>query len=101
MIITNEVKTAIEGTAFVPLVTINPDGTPHLIIAGKGEAKGDDVVFGIYKMEQTQKNLTTNKFASAAVATMDGKPAGYRLIGTAVSDGKALTLSVENVEQLI
>lgn len=101
MIITTEIESAIKATAFIPLITMNPDGTPHPIIAGRGEVVGDTVVFGIYKMEQTQKNLTANSSAWAMAATMDGKPVGYRLTGAAEADGKQLKLHVEKVEKLI
>lgn len=59
MVISKEIKAVIEGSAFLSLVTLGADGTPHPIIAGKGEVIGDAVVFGIYKMETTQKNLET------------------------------------------
>lgn len=101
MIITKEIESAIKATAFIPLVTMNADGTPHPIIAGRGEVSGDTIVFGIYKMEQTQKNLSANKSAWAMAATMDGKPVGYRLSGTAEADGKHLSFHVARVEQLI
>ena len=55
MIITENVKNVIENSAFITLVTQCEDGTPHPIIAGKGEVASDTVLFGIYKMEVTQK----------------------------------------------
>lgn len=101
MIIPDEVRDAVGGTAFVPLITMNADGTPHPIIAGKGEADGENIVFGIYKMEQTQKNLLHNNSAWVMAATMNSKPVGYRICGTASSDGKKLTFHAEKIEKLI
>ena len=102
MIITEEVKQVVQGTAFLSLVTINADGSPHPIIAGKGEVIGDTVVFGIYKMEKTQANLLKNKNAWVVGATMtDGKPKGIRLIGTAEAQDKKLIFQVTKAENLI
>jgi hypothetical protein len=81
MVIDDDVKKVIESTAFLSLVTLGPDGAPHPIIAGKGEVSGDKVVFDIYKMEETQKNLAKNNKAWVVGATMDGGPRGYRLSG--------------------
>lgn len=101
MIINEEVQAVIGTSAFIPLVTINPDGTPHPIIAGKGEVVGETVVFGIYKMEQTQKNLAANNAAWIMAATMQGKPVGYRLSGTAVVNGKQLIFTPQKAEAMI
>ena len=57
MVIDDEVRKVVEGTAFLSLVTLDAGGLPHPIIAGKGEVSGENIVFGIYKMEVTQKNL--------------------------------------------
>jgi predicted pyridoxine 5'-phosphate oxidase superfamily flavin-nucleotide-binding protein len=101
MIITEEIKKVIEATAFISLVTINPDGTPHPIIAGKGQVEGDTVVFGIYKMEVTQKNLGQNNKAWLVGATMEGGPKGYRLAGTAEVKGKQLVFTTVKADILI
>ncbi|MDR2486204.1 MAG: pyridoxamine 5'-phosphate oxidase family protein [Treponema sp.] len=102
MIITEEVKQIVQGTAFLSLVTINPDGSPHPIIAGKGEAAGDTVIFGIYKMEKTQANLLKNKNAWVVGATMTGgKPKGIRLTGTAEAQDKKLIFTAAKAESLI
>jgi hypothetical protein len=63
MVIDNDVKKVVEGSAFLSLVTIDAKGIPHPIIAGKGEVSGETITFGIYKMEVTQKNLSTNNNA--------------------------------------
>jgi predicted pyridoxine 5'-phosphate oxidase superfamily flavin-nucleotide-binding protein len=102
MIITDGVKQVVGGTAFLSLVTINADGTPHPIVAGKGEVVGETLVFGIYKMEKTQENLLKNKHAWVVGATMvDGKPKGYRLTGTAEAKDKKLVFMVTKIEELI
>jgi predicted pyridoxine 5'-phosphate oxidase superfamily flavin-nucleotide-binding protein len=102
MVITDGVKQVVQGTAFLSLVTINADGSPHPIVSGKGEVVGETVVFGIYKMEKTQANLLKNKNAWVVGATMtDGKPKGYRLTGTAEAKGKQLVFTVTKIEELI
>jgi hypothetical protein len=101
MVIDNDVKAVVEGTAFLSLVTLGPDGVPHPIIAGKGEVSGENVIFGIYKMEVTQQNLTKNNKAWVVGATMDGGPRGYRLSGTAAAKDKQLIFTPAKVEKLI
>jgi hypothetical protein len=101
MIIDDDVKKVIESTAFLSLVTLDPDGIPHPIIAGKGEVSGDTVVFGIYKMEKTQKNLSKNSKAWLVGATMTGGPKGYRLSGSAVAKDKQLIFTPDKAEKLI
>jgi hypothetical protein len=101
MIITEEVKKTVEGSAFLSLVTLNPDGTAHPIIAGKGTVSGDSVIFGIYKMDTTQKNLAKNKNAWVVAATMDGGPKGFRLAGTAEPKEKQVVFTASKVEVLI
>ncbi len=96
------VREVVDGSASLTLVTLNADGTPHPIVAGSGKtAHGDRIVFGIYKMENTRKNLAVNPRAWVVAATTDGKPKGYRLIGTAVPEGKKLIFNVDVVERLI
>ncbi|MDK2937690.1 MAG: pyridoxamine 5'-phosphate oxidase family protein [Firmicutes bacterium HGW-Firmicutes-4] len=101
MVISKEIKAVIEGSAFLSLVTLGADGTPHPIIAGKGEVIGDAVVFGIYKMETTQKNLETNINAWVVGATMNDGPEGYRLTGTATVKDKQLIFTPIKVDALI
>jgi hypothetical protein len=47
MEINEEVKIVIEKSGFLVLVTVNPDGSPHPIVAGKGTVEGDTVIFGV------------------------------------------------------
>lgn len=101
MIINEEMKSVIGGSSFISLVTINSDGTPHPIIAGKGEVQGDTVSFGIYKMEVTQKNLARNNSAWLVAATKDGGPKGYRLSGKALAKNKQLIFNAEKADTLI
>ncbi len=101
MVINGDIKAVVEGSAFLTLVTVGVDGTPHPIIAGKGEVIGDTVVFGIYKMEITQKNLKTNTNAWVVAATMTGGPKGYRLTGTATAKDKRLIFTPTKVDALI
>lgn len=101
MIINEEAKSVVSQSAFITLVTLNPDKTPHPIIAGKGEVLDDMVVFGIYKMEQTQKNLLLNSSAWLVAATMQGRPIGYRLNGTAEAHDGKLYFKAVTIEPLI
>jgi uncharacterized protein len=101
MTMNEDVKAVVEGSSFLSLVTMNSDGTPHPIVAGKGEVVGDTVVFGIYKMETTQKNLKANKNACVVAATMDGGPKGYRLTGTVEAKEKQLIFTPTKTEALI
>jgi general stress protein 26 len=101
MAITEDVKGIIEGAAVITLVTVNADGTPHPIIAGKGEVDGSKVIFGIYKMVVTQENLKRNNKAWVVAGTKDQKPRGCRLTGTAVAQEKKLIFTVSKAEELI
>jgi hypothetical protein len=101
MVITEEIKKIVEGAAVITLVTVNADGTPHPIIAGKGAVEGDTVVFGIYKMVVTQENLTKNSNAWVVAGTREEKPQGCRLVGTAVAKEKQLIFTASKAEALI
>jgi hypothetical protein len=101
MIITEEIKGIIEGAAVITLVTVNADGTPHPIIAGKGEVDGDKVIFGIYKMVVTQGNLLKNSNAWVVAGTKDQKPKGCRLAGTAAAQDTKLLVTATKAEELI
>ncbi|MDR3076346.1 MAG: pyridoxamine 5'-phosphate oxidase family protein [Synergistaceae bacterium] len=101
MVITEGIKSVVEGSTFLSLVTIGADGLPHPIIAGKGEVSGDTVVFGIYKMERTQKNLASNSKAWVTCATLDGGPKGYRLTGTAAASGKQVVFTAKTAEAML
>jgi general stress protein 26 len=101
MVINEEVKKVLEDSAFLALVTINEDGTPHPIIVGKGQVINDTVVFGIYKMETTQKNLMSNKNAWVLGATKTEGPKGYRLTGTAEAKDKQVIFTPQKVDTLL
>jgi Pyridoxamine 5''-phosphate oxidase. len=101
MIIDEGMKAVIEGSAFLSLITIGLDGNPYPIVAGKGEVKGNAVIFGIYKMETTQKNIAANKNAWVVAAAMDDGPKGYRFNGTAEVQGKQLIFTPSVADALI
>lgn len=101
MIINEEIKKVIEGSAFLSLVTINEDGTPHPIISGEGKVIDDKVVFGIFKMETTQKNLISNKNTWLIGATMNDGLKGYRITGTAEAKDKQLIFTPTKVDALL
>jgi hypothetical protein len=63
---------------------------------------GENIIFGIYKMNVTQKNLSRNNSAwVVGAAKTDGPPLGYRFTGTAVVKGKQLIFTPEKAERLI
>jgi predicted pyridoxine 5'-phosphate oxidase superfamily flavin-nucleotide-binding protein len=100
------VKKVITESVFLVLVTVNPDGSPHPIVAGKGEVEGDGVVFGIYKMEQTQRNILKNNHVQVLGATVtEDRPLGFRLNGSAAvrqgADRKQLVFTAHTVDTLI
>ncbi|MDR2487751.1 MAG: pyridoxamine 5'-phosphate oxidase family protein [Clostridiales Family XIII bacterium] len=101
MKINDDMKKVLEGTAFLSLVTVGADGTPHPIIAGEGKVVDDTIVFGIYKMEVTQKNLAADSRAWVVGATMDGGPHGYRFAGTAKATDKQLVFTPASSDVLI
>jgi general stress protein 26 len=101
MVISGDIKGIIQGAAVITLVTVNADGTPHPIIAGKGEVEGDRVIFGIYKMVVTQENLKKNSNAWVVAGTKDQAPRGCRLTGTAVAQEKKLIFTASKAEELI
>ncbi|MDR1249406.1 MAG: pyridoxamine 5'-phosphate oxidase family protein [Treponema sp.] len=101
MVINEDARKIIEGAAVITLVTVNADGTPHPIIAGKGTVEGDNVIFGIYKMVATQENLQKDHHAWVVAGTKDDKPKGCRLSGTAVAKEKQLIFTASKAEQLI
>lgn len=89
MKLTDDMKSVVQGAPYCTLITVNADGSPHPIIVGGKELAGDDISIGIYKMEQTQKNLAANPRAWVTIATVDGGPKGFRFEGTATAkDGK-------------
>ena len=99
--ISEEAKSVIENSPFIALVTIDPDGTPHPIILGKGEVQDDNVVFGVYKMEKTQRNIAQNSNTWFVAAVKDDGPKGYRFSGTAAFEDKKLIFKVSTVEELL
>ena len=101
MVINDEAKKVIENSAFLTLITLDAEGSPHPIIAGKGEVAGDDVVFGIYKMEKTRQNLLKNNMAWILGALKEKPPKGFRLQGTARAEGKQLIFTPLKAEALI
>ena len=101
MVLNEAAKTVLECTPFVCLVTVGEDGAAHPIVTGKAQVVGDTVVFGIYKMETTQRNLAANKLAWVVAATKEGGPKGYRLSGTAEVQEKQLVFTPASVEALI
>ena len=90
MVINEEMKSVIENSAFLTIVTMCPDGSPHPIIVGSGEIEGDHVSVGVYAMKVTSENLKKNDCAMLLAAQkVEGGAKGCRFTGSAkVSDGK-------------
>lgn len=103
MVITKEIKEVITKTPFVPIVTVSSQGEPHLIVVGKVlEVREEDVlVFGIYKMAQTQKNIMETGKMQVIIATTQDGPKGCRLTGQACIEGKQVMFKAEKAEALL
>lgn len=91
MKLSEEMRTVVQNAPYVTLTTINGDGSAHPIIVGGKELNDESISIGVYKMEQTQKNLAAGSKAWIVAATVDGGPKGYRFEGAAsVADGKVV-----------
>jgi len=102
MVINNEVKSVLEGSEFLTIVTINPDGTPHPIIVGEGTIEGDSISVGVYAMKVTQQNLKENDCAMVLGSMKDGPaPKGYRLTGNAKVENGSFIFTARKAEALI
>ena len=103
MLITKEIKDMISGAKTVSIVTVSNEGEPHLIIVGKvAEVRDDDtLVFGIFKMNNTQQNISENGKMQIAIAVNEESPKGARLTGQASIDGQQVILKVEKAEMLL
>lgn len=103
MVLTEEIKALIGKSPFVAIATVNNEGEPHLIVVGKvKEVKVDDILaFGVYKMEETQKNIQANGVMQVVLASTADGPKGYRLSGKACVEGKEVLFKVESAESLI
>ncbi|MEL7564248.1 MAG: pyridoxamine 5'-phosphate oxidase family protein [Dehalobacterium sp.] len=102
MIITDEIKDLVVKAPFIPLVTVSPQGEPHIIVVGKGEIGEEDTLsFGIYKMEKTQQNIRANEKMQVVIATMEGGPKGFRLTGKACIKDKFVLFKAETAEPLL
>lgn len=103
MVLTDEIKSFSKEVPFVPISTTSKDGKPHLIVVGKvKEIRDDDIlVFGVYKMEKTQQNISDNGLMQVVLADTSEAPKGYRLCGKACIEDKDVLFKVESVEGLL
>ncbi|HBV98215.1 MAG: pyridoxamine 5-phosphate oxidase [Peptococcaceae bacterium BICA1-7] len=99
-VLTPEIKEVVGQAPFIPIATVSGDGQPHLIVAGKvKEIRGDNtIVFGVYKMEKTRRNIAESGLMQ--VAAVSGKK-GYRLSGRASVEGEEVLLTVYTAESLL
>nr|WP_049752077.1 pyridoxamine 5'-phosphate oxidase family protein [Carboxydothermus hydrogenoformans] len=93
----------IPKASIIPIVTVSRQGEPHLIVVGQvKEIREDDtLVFGIYKMKTTQQNIQDNGKMQVVIATREGGPKGYRLIGTATIEEQQVLFKAEKAEELL
>lgn len=103
MVLTKEIIQLAKTVPFVPITTVSAEGEPHLIVVGKvKEIKEEDILaFGIYKMEETQKNIKENGKMQIVLASTVDDPQGSRLIGEACVEGDEVLFKVEKVESLL
>jgi len=97
---TGEMKDVILASPFIALASVSESGQPHLIVVGKVKAIKDDnyLVFGVYKMDVTRKNLSQTD--SLQVVAVSGK-VGYRFTGNATVQGDELVFSIQQVDTLL
>jgi predicted pyridoxine 5'-phosphate oxidase superfamily flavin-nucleotide-binding protein len=102
MVISDDVKQVAQG-AFLSLVTINADGTPHPIVAGSGKIDGETVVFRAFGMKKTRENLARDNRAWIVGGIMPGDMStakGVRLTGTAETKEKLVVFTPAKIESL-
>lgn len=99
-ILTEEIKKNISESPFIALVSISNEGIPHLIVVGKVQEIKDEntLVFGVYKMDKTRKNISETGLLQVAAAS--GK-SGYRFIGKAHVQENKILFSIETIESLL
>lgn len=98
--ITTEMKNVLLASSFIALASVSEEGKPHLIVVGKVKEIKDDshLVFGVYKMDVTRKNLSQTGFLQ--VVAVSGK-IGYRFSGNAIVQGEELIFSIQQVDTLL
>lgn len=103
MVITKEIQELIPQAPIIPIVTVSSQGEPHLIVVGqvKEVREGDILVFSIYKMHTTQQNIKDTGKMQIVIATREGGPKGYRLIGKAYVEGQQVLFRAERAEPLL
>ncbi len=103
MKLSEEMKNVIQNAYALSLVTQNPDGTPHPIIVGSKDCDEENILFGIYKMEITQKNLESNDKAwvTGFIAVENGAPIAYRFCGTAKVQDKSVVFTPDEAQPLL
>jgi predicted pyridoxine 5'-phosphate oxidase superfamily flavin-nucleotide-binding protein len=100
VVLTPEIVKVIKESPYVALVSVSAERQPHLIVVGKVKEVREDncIVFGVYKMEKTRKNISETGLLQAAVVS--GK-AGYRFAGRACVVESEVILSIEKIELLL
>ncbi|MBO8169864.1 MAG: pyridoxamine 5'-phosphate oxidase family protein [Thermoanaerobacteraceae bacterium] len=103
MVITKKIQDLIQQAPIVPIVTVSSQGEPHLIVVGqvKEVREGDTLVFGIYKMQTTQRNIRETGEMQVVIASREGGPKGYRLTGKAWVEGQQVLFKAESAEALL
>jgi predicted pyridoxine 5'-phosphate oxidase superfamily flavin-nucleotide-binding protein len=98
--LTPEISNIISKSAFIALVSVSNEGNPHLIVVGKVKEIRDEntLVFGVYKMDQTRKNISETGILQVAVVF---NKTGYRFIGKACVEEKEILFSIEKIEALL
>lgn len=93
-------KDVILASQYIALASVSESGQPHLIVVGKVKAIKDDshLVFGVYKMEITRKNLSQTSFLQ--VVAVSGK-VGYRFTGKAIVHDSEVVFAIHQVDMLL
>lgn len=102
-----EVLDVISRAPFVPMLTIGPDGEPHMIVCGRVAAvdeASDTLMFRAVVMRQTRANLRTNPYMQVVLAVRGATPQeskGFRLTGRAAVDGDMIQFRIDRTESLV
>jgi uncharacterized protein len=98
--ISSEMKEVILASPFIALASVSETGRPHLIVVGKVKEIKDDshLVFGVYKMDVTRKNLSQT--GNLQVVAVSGKE-GYRFTGKATAQDSELLFAIHQVDTLL
>ncbi len=102
-----EVMDIIAQAPFVPVLTVAPDGEPHMIVCGRVAAvddANDTLTFRAIVMRQTRANLASNPYMQVVLAVRGATPResrGFRLTGRGAVEGDLVRFRIDRTEPLV